>query len=204
MRFFSRSGSRSGHSGPRYRPMLETLEGRACPSTMALSYAETTTAGQISVSGQVSAPNPGAGLTVQFSGAYGGTAVTDANGSFSFCCQATLGALQAAIYIGDTTLCSAQVTVTSSPPNITNFQAVRGLNNIYTFSGYVNDEVPSGLVVHFSGLEELTGRTATVDSNNYFSITVTLIQGQTGLASAQVNDRWDYGSNVASVYVSVG
>ena len=92
MSFFSRSGSRSGLTRPHYRPRLETLEGRDCPSTMSLSFAETPVAHQINLTGQVTNPNPGAGLTVQFSGAYTGATVLDANGSFSLYVQANLGA----------------------------------------------------------------------------------------------------------------
>jgi hypothetical protein len=204
MGFFSRPRSRSGFCGSRFRPTLERLEDRDCPTSMSLSISQSGAKGVV-LSGQVTNPNPGAGVIIQFSGsAYHGQAVTGADGSFSVSGQAdNLGTIYAAAMEDGSTLATAQVQVTSQAPSIANFQAVRGVNNYYTFSGQVNDEYPPGLVVTFGGLQQLIGQTATVWTNNCFSITVQLCQGETATVSAQVTDWWGLPSNPVYDYVSV-
>jgi hypothetical protein len=206
MRFFSRSASRANRNRfleRHFRPTLETLEGRDCPSSMSFSVSESGPNHTILLTGQVSDPNPGAGLTIQFSGACNASTVTAADGSFFLSCPAaTLGTITASATNGDNTICSAQAILNSKAPTIASFQAVRGVNNLYTFSGRVSDEFPGGLTVSFSGLEPLNGQTAIVGPDGSFSISVYLPQGETGEASVQVADWWTLQSNVASVYVS--
>jgi hypothetical protein len=173
---------------------------------MSLSVSQSGTCPKgVVLSGQVSDPNPGAGVTIQFSGnSYHGQAVTGSDGSFSVTGTAdSLGTIYAAAIENECTVATAQVQLTSQAPAIANFQVVRGANNIYTFSGQVNDEYPPGLVVTFGGLQQLIGQSATVYSNNCFSITVQLCQGETATVSAQVTDWWGLQSNPAYVFVNV-
>jgi hypothetical protein len=209
MGFFSRSALRADRransfSARRFRPGFETLERRDCPSTMWLSVSESGPNHTVMLTGQVSNPNPGAGMTIQFSGACNCSTVTAADGTFFLSCPAaTLGTITASASNGDNTICSAQAVLTSRAPTITSFQAVRGTNNLYTFSGRVSDEFPAGLTVQFSGIEPLGGQTATVAADGSFSISVFLPQGETGEVSVQVTDWWSLQSSQASVYVSV-
>jgi hypothetical protein len=182
--------------GRRFVPVLEALEGRACPSSLSLSAA-TSSAGNkaISLSGQLSDPNPG-GYTIQFSGVYSGSAVTASDGTFSVESTATgLGTIQASVTVsggidGPQTV-TAQATLTDPGITITNFQAVNSGGGNYTFSALVNAQVLTGLPVSFSStISAVEGGTSTVQSSGYFYLTVTLAPGTHGDVEAIVTDCW--------------
>ena len=134
----------------------------------------------VTLSGSV-ADAQAAGLTVDFSGAVNGSAITDSNGNFSYTTTAGTGAFEA-----ETTdsqgLTSNVVTLSvpspsqsgppASAPAITSFQAVYVQAQTWTFSGQVTDQNPAGIQVAFGGLPSLSGETATTNSTGEFSVTL--------------------------------
>lgn len=67
------------------------------------------------------------------------------------------------------------------------FAAIEGQARIWTFEGEVADGYPvQGLVVRFHGIPSVTGKTAIVDENGKFSLTVELAVGEDGTVTASV------------------
>jgi len=81
-------------------------------------------------------------------------------------------------------------------PQITDFDGNEGLDGIWTFTGTVSDpdQDPTGSTVYFYGV--LGGHTATVQSNDTFSLTVDLGSAY-GAAAAQTEDSNGNKSNIA-------
>ena len=168
----------------------------AIPSvTLSITYGIQRT---VTLSGQVTAGSPG-GLTVQFTGVVNGSVVTNPDGTYSLTAQASaLGNIQAQTTdVWGQASSTAQATVSSAAPRITNFGAVQGAGNTWTFQGQVTDESAAGLVVQFGGLPSLLGQTATVQANGWFYLTIQLQPGENGGASAQTTDWWGLASNEA-------
>ncbi len=87
-----------------------------------------------------------------------------------------------------------------APPRITGFTATCDELGFWMFSGRVTDDKSvDGLVVHFGGV--LEGKSAVVNSQGQFQITVQLAPNVSGLATAVTTDRDGLSSNVA--YCSV-
>ncbi len=186
-----------------FRPMLEQLEDRYCPSTISLNIMEISSSTKmVGLMGQVTnTPSPG-GLTVQLGGEVNGTTTTNSSGYFTVGLQAAgLGTVTAQTTDGQSNV--AQVTLTDpSPPQITQFSYMEYSNGMYVFEGQVSGGY-QGEVVNLSGLKDLQGKTATVNSNGSFSIVVHL-DGQmddNGDATAQTSDVWGTNSNVAASWV---
>jgi hypothetical protein len=197
MSFFARA--RSNSPSFRFRPTLEALEGRDCPSALTLNVTKLTLR-NVTLSGQFSDPNPG-GVTINFTGVYTGSAGTAADGSYSVNVTATsLGTITAAA--SDTGV-TVQATITDTAPVINNFQAVRVVNNTFTISGTVSDPQVAGTVVTFSGLPDMNGHTITVRADGSFSFAVDLTPGEFGTLNAQATDAWGLASALARTYVSV-
>jgi hypothetical protein len=177
-----------------------TIASAAPTLTLAVAYGAQRT---ITLSGQVTDAQAGA-CTVQFTGAATGSTTTNADGTYSLTVSASqLGTVQAVAQDPwAQSSAAAQVSVTSAAPSITNFQAIRGTLNCWTFQGQVTDESAAGLTVRFAGLPSLAGRTVTVESNGWFYLTVELQDGEEGTASAQTTDWWGLDSNVALADVS--
>jgi len=180
----SRARRKSPPARPlRFRPMLEALEDRYCPSTITL----TETVGNnsmVTFTGQVTnTPSPG-GLTVQLSGIANGGAVTDANGNFSDTLQGTGPGQESA---KTTDGLSNVATVMVQMEAITDFGYTVTGPGMYIFSGHVAGGV-EGQVVNLGGIKDLTGKTAVVDSNGDFSIAVQLdaLPDDNGTAWAQL------------------
>jgi hypothetical protein len=77
----------------------------------------------------------------------------------------------------------------NTPPNITNFMAVQGPGNVWTFTGHVTDnENVQGWTVTITGNNFTT--TAIVDGNGNFSVAEPLIAGgvNSGFVAATVTD----------------
>ncbi len=192
-----------GTKASSFRPNLEELEPRNCPSTISLSMTPPTAGSkQVALSGQVTNTSSPGGLTVLLSGVVGGTATTDANGNFTATLTASgQGAAYAATSDGQSNI--AQVAVTDPGTVIDDFGAITGTSNIFTFSGHVQGGY-QGEVVNFGGLKDLEGQSATVDANGEFSLTVQL-DGKTddeGDAYAQATDAWGVQSNEASYWIT--
>jgi hypothetical protein len=156
---------------------------------------------QVTVAGAVTDENPG-GLSVTFGGAATGSAVTTSLGGYSATLTASqLGLLTATVTDDAQQTGQASVTLTNAAPQITSFSAMKGMGNLWTFRGTVDDEYEPGLVVELDGLPSLEGRTATVCSDGSFSLMVELAAGEMGEAHAQATDWWGVGSNVATYFI---
>jgi hypothetical protein len=157
----------------------------------------------VTLSGRVTDEHPG-GLTVNFGGVVTGSAVTNADGTFSITLQASaLGQVQAMTTdtwgVGSAV---ASATVANGAPQLVAVSAVEGTNNVWTIQGTVSDECAQGLTVSFSGLPSVEGKTATVSSNGTFCLIVTLQPGECGTISALTTDWWDTTSNLSSWDIS--
>ena len=187
-----------------FRPMLEQLEDRYCPSTISLSVMEISNSNKmVELGGQVTnTPSP-SDLTVQLSGEITGTVTTNSSGYFYTVLPAAgLGTVYAATTDGQSNI--AQVTLTDPmPPQIDQFSYMEYPGGMFMFVGHVNGGY-QGEVVNLGGIQDLQGKTATVDSNGDFSIVVRL-NGQmsdNGDATAQTSDVWGTNSNQATDWVS--
>ncbi len=201
--FFSRSRPKSPAArGSSFRPSLEELEPRNCPSDLCVGVYTMASTKQVTFVGQVTNMSSPGGVTVLFSGVVGGSTTTDSNGNF----RATLTAsAQGTSYVatadGESNI--AQVAVADPGTTITQFSGVAGLGNFETFSGQVQGGY-QGEVVNFSGLKDLQGQSATVGANGSFSFTVELDgrQDDEGEAYAQATDAWGVQSNEAIFYTT--
>src|SRR5262249_8790383 len=152
----------------------------------------------VSLVGQVTDASPG-GLTVQFTGVFNGTAVTAANGSFSAVGVASsTGVIQATATDHNDVTLTGQASVIDTAPTITNFQINCVSGTTYRFSGQVSAQAPAGMIVTFSGLSDVQGKTAIVNADGTFSVDLTLSSGDCGMVGAVVTD-W-YGLTSQTVY----
>jgi virginiamycin B lyase len=173
------------------------------PPSISLSVAYGT-GKTVTLSGQVTDSAPG-GLTVTFSGQVTGSVVTNADGSFSGTFTASgLGAVQATTTDGEGLVSNpATVTLSSTPPVISNFTGGTNIAQIWTFTGTVTAPNAPGLVVTFSGIPAVTGKTATVQANGTFELSVFIPAGQDGTVAVQTTDAWGQLSNESLWIVSM-
>ncbi len=156
--------------------------------TLAVSYGDQTT---ITLSGQVSDDQP-SGLTVTFSGAASGTAVTDAGGNFSVTMQATsLGVVQATVTDGLGIISNpATVTLAVAAPSITNLSDSVGDDNVWTFQGTVAAPSPNGITVTFNGLPSVANQTVTTQADGTYVLIVAMQATENGTVTVQATDCW--------------
>lgn len=156
----------------------------------------------VTLSGTVTDLDPG-NRTVSFSGVVSGTATTRADGTFSLVTQASgLGNVFAStVNLWSLVSNVAQLALQSQAPVISNFTAAEGPNHMWTFSGNVQDESATALVVTLGGIPSLQGQTVTVDSQGHFSLTLCLQPGESGTATAVTTDWWGLESNEALAIV---
>jgi hypothetical protein len=197
-----------------FRPALERLEDRDCPSTITLSVAGYAANKQVTLTGDVSGPGSmnnlmggtgpawsPAGLTVQLSGAASGSATTDANGHFSVTLTAT--ALDSVFASTTDNLSNtASVMLMDVAPQISNFAFTEDSLNVYVFSGTVNGN-NAGEVVTLGGMVAATdGKVLTVSSTGYFSLVIQLCgHDDHGSLTAQATDWYGLTSNLAITWV---
>lgn len=159
------------------------------------------------VSGQVLDESPG-GRIVTFSGAASGSVETADDGSFVVSLLATqLGTLTATTTDPWGLTGSAQALLTNSAPVIEDFEASAQGNRVFVLSGRVVDDSlasAAGLTVTFSGLSSLTGRTAVVQEDGWFYLTVELLPGEYGTPMAVTTDWWGTQSDVVGTIISPG
>lgn len=159
---------------------------------------------QVTLTGQVSGVDAG-GIAVSFTGKVTGSVVTDAAGTFSFTAEASgLGDIQAvATDSWGSQSDPAVVTVASMKPVITNFNRCAGSNaRIWIITGSVVDESPAGLVISFSGADEVEAEHPVVRSNGNFVLVVEFAPGFGGIISAQTTDWWGLTSDPVYIYIS--
>jgi hypothetical protein len=199
---------RKSEPAPRrtFRPTLEALETRDCPSPVITSFSASPTnapgSRQVELRGTVSDVNPQQD-TVTFTGQVGGQATPDASGNFDYIGSAGgLGNVTAVAtgFVYSPTphqVSSAPVTalITSAAPTITSFNVIQSGGGTWTFSGHVSDEAPMGIVVQFGGAWQACGLSATVDGSGNFSATFYLPTLTSGSITAQCTDVWGLLSN---------
>jgi hypothetical protein len=165
------AGSSSAGVGLTVAPAATTTTLVAGPSSM---FGELVT-----MTATVTAMAPGAvGGLVSFrdNGIEIGTGAVNAAGQASLATTAlTVGAHSfTAVYLGSTNYLTSSSGMAyhtvSAPPISLTLNAAYGANHAVTLSGHVNDLLPAGLTVTFSGA--ITGSTVT-DSNGDFSVTLT-------------------------------
>jgi hypothetical protein len=160
----------------------------------------TSTYPQVELNGSVSDTDHGS-LVVTFSGSGVSASVTlSSSGNFDLFTTATSLGSVTATAVNQSTNKSTGVSspITDQAPVISSFQASQSSGNVWTFTGQVTDDQSvAGLVVTLGGLPSLQGKTATVNSQGWFSITVQLKAGESGTATAQTNDWWGMASNIA-------
>jgi hypothetical protein len=197
-------------SKSRFRPSLESLEARDCPSsgsggtnrppaiTLQVQYLQQN---NIVLSGRVTDESP-AGLTVSFTGLYAGSCVTGSDGSFS-----KSVAVSATGSVGASTRDNlnqasniALAMVSTNAPAIVNFQAVNQIDNIWVISGHVVDESAANLVVYLNGLG-LSNVAVQVGADGNFSYTTELAADVSGVLTAQTTDWFGVSSQTAETLV---
>jgi hypothetical protein len=163
--------------------------------------------GAVTLSGQVSGQTP-SNLTVTIAGAVGAQVTTDSSGNFSFTSatqvEGNITAQTTDVWgQGSNT---ASVALENLTPTITTFQAVAGIDNLWTFQGHVSATYAPGLTVRLSGIPTLNGSNGstavTVDANGNFALTVQLRPNESGVVTAVFCDWLGIQSNVACVFIT--
>jgi hypothetical protein len=162
--------------------------------TLDIAYEHQTT---VTLSGSV-ADIDKAGLQVTLTGMVSTTVVTDSDGNFSVTTQASgLGPVTAStVDLWGVASNQPFVNVYSRAPQITSFSASRGLSNLCTLYGTVDDEDPAGLRVDFGGLPSVSGLPAIVGADGRFSTTIRLNPEDHGRVTAQTTDWWGLRSDI--------
>jgi hypothetical protein len=137
-------------------------------------------------------------LIVSLRGVARGVAATDETGEFSVTTTADgVGTVNVTTVNLWGLRERVSVTVYSAPPQIINFEAVKAPGGIWTFSGFVEDEDPAGLVVYFSNLPGLEGKSAVVGSDGRFCLTLRVDISQPGQLHADVIDWFKLAADTA-------
>jgi hypothetical protein len=92
---------------------------------------------------------------------------------------------------------SAVATPASQGPTIVDFGAVEEGPDLWTFQGRVIGDDVVGLEVDFGGLPSVEGRTAVVEDDGWFHLTIRLPHGVCGAVTAQTTDHLGNPSNEA-------
>jgi hypothetical protein len=202
---FSRSPKSAPVKRSSFRPNLERLEARDCPSTVSLMCYTMSSSKNVTIMGSVrDTPSPG-GLTVALSGVVSGTVTTDSYGSFSAVLPATgLGTVNAATTDGQSN--TAQFTLMDTmAPQISSFYAMESTGDMFVFRGHVNNFV-AGETISFSGMvKDMRGVTTTINQNGDFALAVEMdgLADDNGSVYAVASaDAWGVESNTASVWIS--
>jgi hypothetical protein len=165
------------------------MVGSPCLSPLSITYGAQRT---ITVTGTYIGIDPG-GETVVLSGVAQGCVTTDSAGAFSITATASaLGEVDATSWdLWGQMSNTAEETLVSAPPVISNFSASTLGGNVWIFTGNVTDESPAGLIINFSGvLGYLDGQTVQVNSDGSFTLSITLPADAWGTAVATTTDWW--------------
>ena len=200
---FDRSRRRS-ESTPRrsFRPMLEGLETRDCPSLAITNFSATPTnaasSRQVELRGTVS--GVAQQETVAFTGQVAATVGVDSSGNFDYVGSAGgLGTVTAVasgmVNYTHVSSAPANALITSTAPTITSFNVVASGPGTWTFSGHVSDEAPAGICVRFGGAWQVAGYYAICDASGNFSATYFIPNLANTDVSAHCQDVWGLLSN---------
>lgn len=195
-----------------FRPTLEALEERWVPSTVTIDLLRqngtASTPHQIYIQGRIAdiAQNDNNGIlsgrTITITGIASGSCTTGTGGVWgsSIFVASSLGDIHAK-YNGLDASPMVSATLTNSAPIITNFDWTNmGFGSI-KFSGFVTDNWAPGLTVTLScDIAAINGRTAVVQSDGSWSVTVNNLNGSyASFIYANVTDWW--GTAAAEVNV---
>jgi len=172
------------------------------PAPVIQSFTATQVAGKkFRLRGTVSDNTP-ASCVVVFYGAASGVAMCNNSGQFDGTFDvATLGDVTAKANDGTQNSEPVTKTLTNAAPTISDFKAIQGPNNTWTFQGKVTDEASCGLTATFRGPPGIDGQTATVLADGTFSLPVTLPATSSGYVTVTVVDWWG-ASGSAQTYFS--
>jgi hypothetical protein len=183
---------------PPYRPGLEGLERRDCPTGPAFTSLTATALPnkQALVSGTLTDPKP-ASVYITFDGVVQGSAQADANGAFSYTGPASgLGTITADGFDADNEeLPSAQTQLTKSAPTVT-LLVSNTMQRTVVLTGQVID-LDGGLTVTFSGVA--SGSVVTSSNGSY---TLTTTASALGNIQAGVTDLWGQAATPAVAAVT--
>ena len=187
---------------------LERLEDRLSPSTVGVPTENVTLNvtylqnKQVTLSGQLTNQSgSNANQTINLGGAVTGTATTNAVGAYSVTLKASqLGTVTAASADGQSN--TAQFTLVSNTPTITNFEAEAEGSGLWYFFGTVANAPPQGEVINFGGIKPLLGQSVTVNPDGSFDFWAIVPSGQGGWATAQAVDWWGDTSQIAADVVN--
>jgi hypothetical protein len=187
---------------PRFvRPVLEALESRDNPAAPTISnFTATIQSGRsVQVTGTVTDENPMM-VSVSFGGVLSGMIMPDAQGNFSYTGMATgLGTITAVGTDNEMlTSNTAQATISSSAPTLSNLAISYGATKSVTVTGHVNDESSMGLTVTLGGVAGMA--MAMVDLNGNFSTTTT--PSALGNITVTATDVWGLSSGASNVAVT--
>jgi hypothetical protein len=147
------------------------------------------------LSGHVTDPSP-SGLTVVIGGGASATTTTNANGDFSVIVNANTAAAITAYTTdvwGETSNTAATVPgaspATTTPPTISNFSVYPNKDGTVTISGQVIASNLQGVTVQLGGMTTLSNQgPLSVNGSGWFTIDLTLQDGEDGTATAQATD----------------
>jgi hypothetical protein len=149
---------------------------------------------QVLIQGYVTDDGPVGGLPVVFRGVVSGTAITNADGTFTITLTASSLGWMCANAQDDDGAWSGDywVELQNLKPEILGLRATQGTGGWWVLSGTVNDEWPSRLIVVLqSSIPDLNGRQVKCGSTGAFSTSFTLPPGfQSGIVIATVTDWW--------------
>jgi hypothetical protein len=200
---FRRSAARRGalSGAPRsFRPLLEELESRFCPSSLSLN-ATAVSENMVQFSGQYTGASQVVGQAVVITGqGWSTTTWTNSQGRYGVTNPVRqFGNVTATVQADPSA--TATVNVNYAAPQITNFVALQAPNGMWEFKGTVlNTPDPQGMTVCFSGIPSLTGDTTSLAADGTFDVAFYL-GNQQGVAQAQTQDWWGQWSNIAQSMV---
>jgi hypothetical protein len=201
---FDRPRSKSEATPRRtFRPMLEALETRDCPSLAITNFSANPTnapgSRQVELKGTVSG-----GViqqeTVAFTGEVAATVGVDSSGNFDYIGSAGGLGTVTAVASGmsnytHVTSAPATALITSTAPVITSFYVSAAGAGTWTFYGHVSDPSPSGIFVQFGGAYQVAGLYAITDASGNFSATFFIPNLANTDVSASCQDVWGLLSN---------
>jgi hypothetical protein len=169
------SQSKTSFRAPRFaQPKLETLEGRALPSTLTFSV-EYGINRSVTLSGDLTGTSTLWGHTIQFSGKVSGSTTTDSNGAFEVVLSASgVGDVTAVDTDGRSN--TALLTLVDEAPVLTDFLATAEGGNLWLLKGDVTYSQPfTSIQVNFGGMPvSLQGFTTTTNTTGHFEVAIEL------------------------------
>ena len=160
---------------------------------------------EVTISGTVVDEDP-SGLTVYFTGAVEGTAVTDANGDFELAVPdgvASLGTVYVTVYDawGQEGTDSGEI-LGDNPPSIINFYTEVDGGGLLTVQGEVTDEDPVGLAVTITLTTRMNVYEVTTEIDASFFWQTQLGENEEGWLTAVAHDWWGLESDPVEEYVA--